>query len=159
MSATTPHIDSPELLRPWQKARDTFMTALMWGVYAYLWAPFVSLLAWLAGAEAAYEVMVRSGGASDLIELGGWYAFIVAVILGVVTAWSYFNRARFRGRERRGSVRRPIDAEVAEYFGVTPAELERLRRERIVTIGIDPAGRPVMAAGASSPARLIGAAS
>lgn len=139
-------IDSPELLTRWQKARDTFVTAFMWGIYVYLWVPLASLLAWVAGVEFAYDVMVRAGGAQSLAEVGVWYAVIIGVILFVVTVWSTVNRLRFRGRERRGSAACPSDAELATYFGVTRAELERLRGERIVRVDVDADGRPAPSA-------------
>ena len=41
------HIDVPELLTSRRRVADTLATGLMWILYSYLWAPLISLLAWL----------------------------------------------------------------------------------------------------------------
>ena len=33
------------------RARDTVLTLLMWGIYIYLWIPLITMAAWLLGFE------------------------------------------------------------------------------------------------------------
>ena len=111
------HINVPELLSRRRRFRDAFVTAFMWLVYTYLWAPFVSLIAWLLGFEFAYDVMIRSGGIQGLKNVLSWYGLMLGCIIIVVTSWSLVNRLRFSGRERRQGATQPkrfITASIAK---------------------------------------------
>jgi len=135
------HIDAPELLTGAQRARDTFVTALMWLVYFYLWVPLLSLLAWLLGFEIAYDVMIRSGGARDLGGVLIVYLVIIVVIFCGVTTWSLTNRYRFGHLHRRRPTPGVSDAEMAGYFGVSADSLGTLRSARRVEGTLDDEGR------------------
>jgi len=128
------HIHAPHLLSRRRRLGDTFMTGLMWLLYSYLWAPFVSLLAWLLGFEFAYEVMVRAGGLATLKEVLWDYGVVLAIIVVVVTGWAATNRHRFASRERRLSASDTGDTELGEYFGLDSGELSRIRSARIARI-------------------------
>ncbi len=144
MAAVDPKIciDAPDLLTAKQRARDTLMTAGMWGAYLYLWVPLISLAAWLLGFQFAYDVMVRAGGARDLVRVLKMFGVAIALIFLVVTVWSYSNRARYRGRNRRHAGPAVPDESLAEYFGVEEHALDRLRAERRVEIDFAADGRP-----------------
>jgi biofilm PGA synthesis protein PgaD len=137
-------IDAPDLLTTRERARDTLMTAGMWGAYIYLWVPLISLFAWLLGFEFGYDVMVRAGGARDLVRALAIFALVIAVILGIVVTWSYSNRVRYRGRNRRHAVLGVRDLSVAEYFRVDAPTLDRLRAARRIELGFDDDGRPAL---------------
>ena len=138
-------IEAPELLSARERARDTAVTAAMWGLYLYLWVPLASLFAWLLGFEFAYDVMIRAGGARDLGSILLVYVVVIGVIFMVVTTWSLINRARYRALNRRHRERRTSDAAIAAFFGVDPATLPTLRNARCVRLDFDSAGRPVAA--------------
>ncbi|HVY63504.1 MAG TPA: poly-beta-1,6-N-acetyl-D-glucosamine biosynthesis protein PgaD [Gammaproteobacteria bacterium] len=135
-------IDAPDLLTPKQRVRDTLMTAGMWGAYLYLWVPLISLFAWLLGFEFAYDVMVRAGGARDLVHVLKMFGVAIALIFVVVTAWSYSNRARYRGRNRRHAGPVVPDESMARHFGMEAAALEQLRSARRVAVDFAADGRP-----------------
>ena len=86
MSVVDPRtcIDQPDLLTARERARDTLMTAGMWGAYLYLWVPLASLAAWLLGFEFSYEVMVRAGGARDLERTLAIFGIAILLIFVVV---------------------------------------------------------------------------
>jgi biofilm PGA synthesis protein PgaD len=144
MAAVDPKIciDAPDLLTAKQRARDTLMTAGMWGAYLYLWVPLISLAAWLLGFQFAYDVMVRAGGAHDLAHVLKMFGAAIALIFLVVTVWSYSNRARYRGRNRRHAGPAVPDESLAEHFGVDMRALDRLRATRRVEIDFALDGRP-----------------
>ena len=135
-------IDAPELLTPRERTRDTLMTAGMWGVYLYLWVPLISLLAWLLGFEFAYDVMVRAGGARELVGVLQTYAGVIFVIFVVVTVWSLSNRARYRSHNRRHAGPTVPDESMADYFRVDAATLRQLRTTRRIELSFDADGRP-----------------
>ncbi len=133
-------IDSPQLLSRRHRVRDTLMTAIMWLVYSYLWAPLISLVAWLLGFEFAYDVMVRAGGFEYLKEIAWYYSVVVAIIIVVVAGWSILNR-RFAQHDRRQTIDSVPDAEIADYFGILDQQLATLRDSRISHVGVDEEGQ------------------
>jgi biofilm PGA synthesis protein PgaD len=135
-------IDAPDLLTARQRARDALMTAGMWGAYLYLWVPLISLFAWLLGFEFAYDVMVRAGGAHDLVRVLQTFAVAIIVIFVIVSVWSYSNRVRYRGHNRRHAGPEVADESLAEYFGVDTATLTGLREARRLELGFTADGRP-----------------
>jgi biofilm PGA synthesis protein PgaD len=137
-------IQAPELLTARERARDTVVTAAMWGLYLYLWLPLISLFAWVLGFELAYDIMMRAGGAHDLGSILVVYGVIIGVIFVVVTAWSLINRVRYRGFNRRLLGRPVADEAIADFFGVDAATLPKLRNARRVRLDFDSAGRPVV---------------
>lgn len=140
-----PHIDAPELLTTSERTRDAFFTALMWGVYLYLWAPLVSFFAWWLGFEYAYDVMIRSGGAVNLSKVLTFYGIVLAAIFLTVTIWSLGNRLRYGHLHRRRDREELTLTEMAEDFGVSPALVKVLRSERTVSIEFDADGLPTIA--------------
>lgn len=135
------HIDAPHLVTHRRRISDTVMTAIMWIIYSYLWAPIISLLAWLLGIEFAYDVMVRAGGAEGLVDVLIFYGMVLACIIVVVTAWSGVNRYRFAGHDRRQSVVDVPDERIAAHFALAPEDFDRIRNSRVANIVISPDGR------------------
>jgi biofilm PGA synthesis protein PgaD len=138
------HFEAPEALTPRERARDTLITAVLWGVYLYLWVPLVSLLAWALGFEFAYDVMVRAGGARDLLPILQEYAVVVSIILSAFTIWSVSNRLRFKHMTRR-SRRTPVsDQSLAEYFNVSIDLIVSMRTHQILRVSFDEEGNPAI---------------
>jgi biofilm PGA synthesis protein PgaD len=134
------HINAPELLSRRRRLGDAFVTGLMWGLYSYLWAPLISLIAWLLGFEFAYDVMIRAGGLQVLEEILIWYAVMVVCIIFVVTGWSAVNRLRFAHRDRRSGGDAVGDAAMAEVFGVDTDRIADLRGTRIARLTLNDEG-------------------
>lgn len=134
------HIRATHLLSRRRRIGDAFITALMWFLYSYLWAPFISLIAWLLGFEFAYDVMVRAGGIHALKDVMWWYAVIVLCIFVTVATWSMVNRRRFAGHDRRRSGPEVSDAELAEFYALTDADFRRLRNARSMRISLTDSG-------------------
>ena len=131
------HINVPELLSPRRRLSDAFVTGLMWLVYSYLWAPLISLVAWILGFEFAYDVMIRSGGIQGLKNVLSWYGLMLCCIIIVVTCWSLVNRLRYSGRERRKAAAIVDDHALAEKFGVELSELRKLRHAQVACLSLD----------------------
>jgi biofilm PGA synthesis protein PgaD len=135
------HINVPELLSRRRRLSDAFVTGLMWVVYTYLWAPLLSLIAWVLGFEFAYDVMIRSGGIQGLKHVLVWYGIMLASICLVVTGWSQINRLRFSGHERRKGAAIVDDSTLASAFGVELSALQELRNGRVASLSLDADGR------------------
>lgn len=127
-----------------ERVRDAVITAVLWGVYLYLWVPLVSLLAWALGFEFAYDVMVRAGGARDLLPILLEYAVVVSVILSAFTIWSVSNRLRFKHLTRR-SRREPVsDEALSDYFGIPISQIVSMRSHQILRVTFDDDGNPTI---------------
>jgi biofilm PGA synthesis protein PgaD len=133
-------IEAPELMSPRERVRDTVATGIMWVLYAYLWLPMISLLAWLLGFEFAYDVMVRAGGAAHLKTVLYWYSVAIMTIFVIFGAWSMSNRWRFAGHNRRGRPDRVTDESFMTFFGISGADLGRLRSGQVLTLELDAVG-------------------
>jgi biofilm PGA synthesis protein PgaD len=127
------HINMPKLLPRRRRVADAVLTALMWAFYSYLWAPLISLVAWLLGFEFAYDVLVRAGGLELLKEVILFYGTTVTIIFIVVSGWSIINRSRFAHRNRRKAIQ-------TVYFGITAEQLATMRDSQIVHVGLGEIG-------------------
>ncbi len=133
-------INEPELQTLHHKLGDTVITAVMWGIYLYLWLPLISLVAWLFGIQLFYHELIEAGGYLELLDRIALYATVIPVILVVIFSWSLSNQRRFRGQERRNAVSEISPAEMTAFFDVTAAEFERLRDASRIVIAIDENG-------------------
>ena len=147
-------IDAPELLTGRQQLRDTVVTGVMWALYAYLWVPLISLLAWILGFEFAYDVMIRAGGAAHLRSVLYWYGIAIALIFVVFGVWSRSNLLRFGGQNRRDNFDRIEDQSFMAFFGISAEELEQLRTSRSLTLELDAVGAITEIAKGESAAQL-----
>ncbi len=147
-------IDAPELLTGREQLRDTVVTGVMWALYAYLWVPLVSLLAWILGFEFAYDVMVRAGGAAHLRAVLFWYGIAITTIFILFGVWSVSNLLRFGGQNRRDNFDRVGDQSFMAFFGISAEELERLRTSRSLTLELDAVGAITEIANGQSAAKL-----
>lgn len=134
-------IHAPQLLGRLQRVRDTLLTGAMWAVYAYLWLPLISLLAWLVGVDFAYDAMVRAGGIVALQKMLQYYAAGGIVIFVIIAAWSTSQRIRFRGKSRRSGAPQVSDEMMRRYWDIDEETLARLRKGRVAVITHDGQGR------------------
>jgi biofilm PGA synthesis protein PgaD len=135
---------APEEMSQRERARDTLITAVLWAVYLYLWVPLVSLLAWAMGFEFAYDVMVRAGGARDLLPILLEYLVVISMIFSAYTIWSVSNRLRFRDLDRR-SRRAPVrDDALSDYFQIPVSQIAAMRSRQVIHVSIDEDGRPTI---------------
>lgn len=123
-------IHAPGLRRPHRRAGDQLLTLIMWGIYAYLWLPFISLIAWYLGIDLFYQEMVVNGGFDAFLGLSGWYLLVIALILALVSGWSASNYRRFHDKGRRREQTPASDEDIAAWFGVPP-ELHQLMKTSV----------------------------
>jgi len=138
------YINAPELLTAPERTRDTVFTAIMWGVYLYLWLPLISLFAWLLGFDFAYEVLAREGGLDGIAGILLAYGIIILVILAAVICWSLGNLWRYGKLVRRSATREVSIEEIAEYFDVDSEIVKELQSIPSVSIDFDAEGRMVI---------------
>ncbi|MCJ7557173.1 MAG: poly-beta-1,6-N-acetyl-D-glucosamine biosynthesis protein PgaD [Gammaproteobacteria bacterium] len=146
-----PIISAPHLLSRRRQLRERVITALMWTLYAYLWTPLLSLLAWWTGLDIAYETMVENGGWEGLLGVARWYGISIGLIFVTIAVWSYSNRRRFRNKEKRQFIQPVSDQDLMLRFSVGSAQLELMRGAGIMVIDLDEGGNIVTVNAASMP--------
>lgn len=134
------HINAPHLLSRGRRISDAVVTGAMWALYSYLWAPLISLFAWLLGFEFAYDVIVRAGGIHSLREVLAVYSIMVGCIFVIVTSWSLVNRFRFVNHNRRKGAKPIGDTEIADFFEIDASQLKTMRDSRVVWVSLSDMG-------------------
>ncbi|WP_133498509.1 poly-beta-1,6-N-acetyl-D-glucosamine biosynthesis protein PgaD [Cognatilysobacter terrigena] len=140
MSTTQPTQD-PFIYAPKEPAPQAMrtmhsvLTLAAWVLYAYLWLPLITVIAWLLGVRTSYvELYVRNNRIDEMMLLT--IAIIGVIATVVLVAWAEWNRHRFSGPDRRsnpGNVQLP---EVAESLGA-PMELsDRLAGAKSMTLAM-----------------------
>lgn len=109
MSTPNP-VDNPYIYTPKTRAPTAtrtmhgVLTLLAWALYAYLWLPLLTVVAWVLGVRTAYvELYVRNNHFDQTI-------FLVILVLAVVATallvgWAEWNRHKFGGPDRRATPR------------------------------------------------------
>ncbi len=133
-------IDAPHMVSRARRMADAAVTGLLWALYSYLWAPLISLLAWLLGFEFAYDVLVRAGGMALLKDVILVYGTTILGIISSIIVWSLVNKIRFAHRERRHALDPVSDEEVAEFYAIDAQQLGVMRNSRVVRLAHDELG-------------------
>lgn len=149
MNAKRPsnRFDSRMIRRPhrqprFQRTAWGFVTLAFWGFYFYLWAPLVTLFSWLIGGQMAWQQLYERQNQFDPFVL----VALPLLLLGsavLLIAWAEYNRARFRGHDRRLPRPRASLQEVAADLGASAGLAERLAGCKAVTLHMDDLARPV----------------
>ena len=143
MSTLAPYI----IHTPQKKASRTThtvyktITFMAWLVYAYLWLPVVTLVAWGLGARNAYVELYMRDNALDptlLVTL----PLLLLLCSTLMIGWAEWNRYRFQDKDRRGA-RDPAAAEdIAQRLRATPALAASLANAKSVVLTLDEKGAP-----------------
>lgn len=133
-------IDRPEVLTNLRRRTEWSLTAVGWAVWLLLCRPVLLLAFWLLGLRQIYMHMVSLGGfqaAVTFFKVYGWVILGVAVAMRV---WNYYNIRKFRGRDRRRSVRETTPGEVERMFALPEGALIRIQSWREVAVELDSGG-------------------
>jgi biofilm PGA synthesis protein PgaD len=123
------------------KARDALLTTVLWVLYAYFWLPLISLLAWLAGIDFAYDMVIEAVGPENLIVLLLWFLIMLLIIAAIVTGWSGIQYSRFANRDRRAEASPTDPAEMIALWGIDQGVFEELQSAQQITVNLDEHGR------------------
>ena len=134
-----------DLLTKKARNRDTLLTIIMWALYAYLWLPLISLIAWWLGIRFAYGLVERAGGPANLVHLLFWFGIFLLIIAIAVIGWSRIQMFMFKSGERRK--RGPVltkEQEIA-YWEIDEQQFSAVRDGRNMLVDLDEDGRLVKA--------------
>lgn len=115
------------------------MTAAAWTLYAYLWLPAITLVAWAVGVRTAWVQAVLQRASVDVGDM--WLMVALVVLLGcTLVLWAERQRYRFTGVERRLRADDATVEQVGASLGADATVLAALQHGRVVTVHHDAAG-------------------
>ena len=145
---TPPIIDHTPTRGPGKRLASGALTAFAWSLYAWLWVPLITVIAWVVGVRTAYVRLYLEDSEIDPFLLLA-LPVIALVCAALLIGWAEYNRVRFSGVERRSRRDDIDDAQVRQALGANAAVAAKLRDGRIVRIALDDDARPVAATSGS----------
>jgi len=156
-------IERPDLQPRRERVIYGTITAVAWVIWAYLWLPLVTLVAWYFGVRAFIREVVIPDRVT-LLATGASYLLVIVILGGALLVWSRYNLRRFGGEDRRAASA-PLGAEeIRAWFAIPSSTLEFMQNEGSVVVehgeageveGVrapDPGAWPVRSSGGSRPA-------
>ena len=119
------------------KRRDTALTVFLWLLYAYLWMPGISLLAWYVGYDFAYEMVEDAGGAEQLLGLLASFGIILMIVMCIVIGWSLSQYWRFHDKNRRTAAPSPEPEAEMALWNISAEQFNQIRNGKNVILGIN----------------------
>ncbi len=128
----------------WVLWRDVAITLFMWGVFlvileiefAIVWGNLPSL-----APASAYSGLGFHAVRAEL-RPAVWIIVLLVAILGISTLLSRRRRVRALQLPQPGPA---PDDELAHDLGMTPQQLEALRRHKVITLDVDERGKGLLA--------------
>ncbi|KPN20149.1 hypothetical protein AO715_09610 [Xanthomonas sp. Mitacek01] len=143
-----PIIDHTPTRGPGKRLASGALTAAAWSVYAWLWVPLITAIAWFVGVRTVYLRLYLYDNEIDPFLLAALP--LIALICGaLLIGWAEYNRARFANADRRRRRETIDDEQVRVALGATSALAAKLRDGRIVQVALDDDARPVAATSGS----------
>jgi biofilm PGA synthesis protein PgaD len=156
-------IERPDLQPRRERVIYGTITAVAWVLWAYLWLPLVTLVAWYFGVRAfVREVVVPDR--LTLLATGASYLLVIVILGGTLLVWSRYNLRRFGGEDRRTASAPLGREEIRAWFAIPASTLEFMQDQGSVVVehgeageveGVrapDPGAWPVGSSGGSRPA-------
>jgi len=140
MSTPAPH-PSPYIYAPKTRASTAtrtlhgVLTLAAWALYAYLWLPVLTVVAWVLGVRTSYvELYVRNNHFDNSV-------FLVILVLALVATtllvgWAEYNRRKFGGQDRRSTPRNVNGDDIAESLFAPPELSRRLAGAKSITLNM-----------------------
>jgi len=140
MSTTSP-TDHPYIYAPRNRASAAtrtlhgVLTLAAWVLYAYLWLPVLTVIAWVLGVRTSYtELYVRNNHLDNTLFLVILALAVVATAL--LVGWAEYNRRKFGGPDRRTAPDQVNGDEVAQSLSAPPELSRRLATAKSITLNM-----------------------
>jgi len=138
-------IDQPLLIPLSRRIGWGSVTIAFWGIWVYLWLPFVTLAAWALGFHQASAQFTWTQDAAELQRLFILYIVIVAWLGGALLLWARIEYLRFRNVNRRAVPSAATLDELAVYASLDADDMRAWQDERCLVASHDENGNMVEA--------------
>lgn len=131
-----PYIYTPRNRAPGAaRTVHSVLTLIAWGLYAYLWLPLLTVLAWMLGVRTSYiEVYMRNNHVDN--QIFAVIGVLALVATGLLVGWAEWNRHKFGGHDRRETARDVDVHDVAESLFAPIDVSHRLARAKSATLAM-----------------------
>lgn len=142
MSTLAPYvINTPHKVSRTTHTLYNTITFLAWLLYAYLWLPVVTLIAWVLGARTGFiELYVRDNALDPTLVVT--LPLLLLLCAAVLIGWAEWNRLRFSDRDRRGERAPVTQHDVFERLGADSALGQSLAHAKNAVLTLDDHGTP-----------------
>lgn len=146
MSTVNPTQD-PFILHPRQPASAgvrTFhgaLTLAAWILYAYLWLPVVTVIAWLLGVRNTYVELAIRSYKFDENTFGILFVLAIAATV-LLIGWAEYNRHKFGGHDRRTPIADVGVDDVGTSLQTHPDVCRSLASCKSITLAMGDDARP-----------------
>ncbi|MFC1498687.1 poly-beta-1,6-N-acetyl-D-glucosamine biosynthesis protein PgaD [Verrucomicrobiota bacterium] len=130
-------IDEPGLKSTLRSGTELSITLIAWIVWIYLVIPVVTLFLWIVGVRLVIIEQAMLKGAEGLISVLGYYIAGGVLIWLVLQIWSFYNKKRFAGHDRRHQALPVSKEELIKYFNVSEEEFIQANNSKLVTVEFD----------------------
>lgn len=125
----------PDLLPPRHRVMFSGITLVAWGVWAYLFLPLISALAWWAGAEMFASYMLDPDERTYFVTLT-MYLIVIAGAGLVIFTWSRYNQLRFQGQDRRAHTPPVSQDMIQARFRVDADTLNQVHSSKVMVLDL-----------------------
>lgn len=141
--AQDPYITHPREPAPGRvRTVQGVVTLLAWIVYAWLWLPVITVIAWMLGVRTSYVELFVRNYEFDRDTFG--ILFTLAVVATVVLiGWAEYNRHKFSGRDRRAPAQNVAMDDIATTLGAPPELARQLAHAKSITLAMGDDARPM----------------
>jgi biofilm PGA synthesis protein PgaD len=123
---------------------EAALTGIAWlayvGILPWMWSVFVERGAAMGALSRSFPWSAAEAGPG----FGPFVMQLAAVALcgsSLLYLWAFYNRQRFRGKDRRRAAVTVTATELADYYGGTPEQIVSLQQERRLFMHHDATGR------------------
>lgn len=140
--------ENPYILNPRKPATrgvQTFhgaITLLAWVLYAYLWLPVITVIAWLLGIRTTYIELAVKNYDFDKNTFGILLA-LGAVATVLLIGWAEYNRHKFGRHDRRTPISDVGVDDVANSLQADAGVSRALAGSKSITLAMGEDARPV----------------
>src|SRR5262249_48267215 len=124
-----------------RRALDGLLTLGLWGGYLYLMRHAVSVPLSYFRIEASWGLQYNDVSVPPIVTDIKLYAFIVGVQRGVFILGALYNKIRFGRRDRRRRAYPVTPEELAQFFNLSPLQVEHLQTARRLSLAHTEQGR------------------
>ncbi|MEI7998474.1 MAG: poly-beta-1,6-N-acetyl-D-glucosamine biosynthesis protein PgaD [Candidatus Omnitrophota bacterium] len=127
-------INHPYALNPFRKGVELTLTTIGWIIWAVLCRPLLLAFMWFLSVEIFYEHMIRLGGIFALADFIIIYLGCLFVLYLFIRGWNFYNSRRFRGKDRRKSVKEVSSNDLESYFKFASHVIEKARNWKNISV-------------------------
>lgn len=136
-----PLIDNSRAVPRGTRTVHGVITLVAWVLYALLWMPLITLVAWLLGVRTTYvELYLQKHDFEP--SLAAVLPLLALACATLLIGWAEWNRWRFGDRERRAAHQDVGIAQVAAALQADAKLGDRLAAAKSAVLTMDESGRP-----------------